>query len=433
MGDVVSLGDEVEIEDTVTILGNVLAAGEVELEGTIIIGGNVTSLNDRVEFNPGVVVLGNITAAGEVEIDADGKVTGNIRAGGDVVLGRREIVSGTVISLGGTVLIKQDGIVQGDVWAAGDITLEARAFVGGTLTAGGQVHVKTGAPGSTEVRGNIVATGSVILEDGSIVRGDVTSLTSTVVVKKDVQVIDGNVWAAGDVTLGKDVLVNGNVVAGGTVTVDDGVQMTGTVTAPGGILGAGAGGVQPGPPTPPPAPQLPPVPPAALGSGQPARLLLTWNVSPPDGLTLQPGDSVTLTFTAKASATPGIYCNQAWADPGGQGNASPMSAQVNVGAAPDGDCATASQVVTESVAPALAVIDTLTSFTYTITINNTAAGATALRLSKVQDLLPTGFSYYDPTDVLEPFYAPGNPADDFVGTTRTESVFQGQQLLTLEI
>ena len=153
-------------------------------------------------------------------------------------------------------------------------------------------------------------------------------------------------------------------------------------------------------------------------------------MSPPDGLTLQPGDSVTLTFTAKASATPGIYCNQAWADPGGQGNASPMSAKVNVGAAPDGDCATASQVVTESVAPALAVIDTLTSFTYTITINNTAAGATALRLSKVQDLLPTGFSYYDPTDVLEPFYAPGSPADDFVGTTRTESVFQGQQLLT---
>ena len=118
---------------------------------------------------------------------------------------------------------------------------------GGTLTAGGQVHVKTGAPGSTEVRGNIVATGSVILEDGSIVRGDVTSLTSTVVVKKDVQVIDGNVWAAGDVTLGKDVLVNGNVVAGGTVTVDDGVQVTGTVTAPGGILGAGAGGMQPAP------------------------------------------------------------------------------------------------------------------------------------------------------------------------------------------
>ena len=106
-----------------------------------------------------------------------------------------------------------------------------------------------------------------------------------------------------------------------------------------------------------------------------------------------------------------------------------MTAKVNVGAVPDTACPTATQVVTEAVDPALAVADTLASYTYTITIDNTAAGATALRLSKVQDLLPAGFSYYDPTDVLEPFYSPGNP-NDFVGAQRTETMFNGQQLLT---
>ena len=428
-GDVASLAGKVDIKENSAVLGNLTALNQVKMEIGATVGGNVTSLGSLVEVSAGAVVLGNITAASTVVIKDDAKVTGNIRAGGAVELGKRQIVSGNVTSLGGVVVIKEDRTVQGDVWASGVVTLEARALVGGTITSGGTVQVKAGVSGPTEVKGNIVASGQVVLEPGSIVRGDVTSLLGKVVIEENVQIIGGNVWAAGNVNLKAGASVDGNVVAGGKVTVEAGVQVTGTVTAVGGIEGAGAGGMVPGPPTPPPAPAPPPAPPAAQGSGQPNRLLLTWNVSPPDGLTLQPGDSVTLTFSAKASATPGIYCNQAWTDPGGQSNASPMTAKVNVGAVPSGVCPTAAQPVTETVAPTLAVADTLASYTYTITIDNTAAGATALRLSKVQDLLPAGFSYYDPLNPVEPFYSAGNP-DDFVGAQRTESVFNGQQLLT---
>ena len=428
-GDVTSLSNKVDIKENSAVLGNLTALLDVKLEIGTTVAGNITSRGSLVEVSAGAVVLGNITAASTVVIKDDAKVTGNIRAGGAVDLGKRQIVSGSVTSLGGLVVIKEDRNVQGDVWASGAVTLEARALVGGTITAGGTVQVKAGVTGPTEVKGNIVATGQVTLEPGSIVRGDVTSVAGKVVIEENVQVIGGNVWAAGEVTLKAGASIGGNVAAGGKVTVEAGVQVTGTVTALGGIEGAGAGAMQPGPGTPPPAPTPPPVPPAAQGSGQPNRLLLTWNVSPPGGLTLQNGDSVTLNFTAKATATPGIYCNQAWVDPGGQANASPMTAKVNVGGVPGSACPTATQVITQVVAPTLTVADTLTSYTYTITIDNTAAGATALRLSKVQDLLPAGFSYYDPTDVLESFYSQGNP-DDFVGAQRTQTVFQGQQLLT---
>ena len=428
-GDVVSLAGKVDVKENSAVLGSVTAQDQVKMEIGATVGGNVTSLGSLVEVSEGGAVLGNITAAGTVVIKDDARVTGNIRAGGAVDLGKRQIVSGSVTSLGGVVVIKEDRTVQGDVWAAGDVTMEPQALVGGTITAGGKVQVKEGDSPPTEVKGNIVATGEVVLEPGSIVRGDVTSLSDKVVIGEDVQVIGGNVWASGDVILEEDALVDGNVVAGGKVTVEDGVQVTGTVTAVGGIEGDGAGGMVPGPPSPPPAPTPPPAPPAALGSGKPNRLLLNWSVSPPDGLTLEPGNSVTLTFSAKATTTAGIYCNQAWTDPGGQGNATAMTAKVNVGAVPDGACPTTTQVVTLSSAPTLVVADTLTSYTYTITIDNSAAGATAVRLSKVQDLLPAGFSYYDPLNPAEPFYSPGNP-DDFVGAQRTESVFNGQQLLT---
>ena len=437
-GDVASLAGKVDILKNSAVLGNLTAQDQVNLEIGTIVGGNVTSLGAKVEVSEGAVVLGNVTALGIVVIKDDAKVTGNIRAGGAVELGKRQIVSGNVTSLNGVMVIKEERTVGGDVWALGTVTLEAQVLIEGTITSGGTVQVKKGISGltETEVRGNIVAAGQVVLEPGTIIGGDVTSLAGKVVIEENV-VIDGNVWAGGDVILKASAWVKGNVVAGGKVTVEAGVQVDGTVTAPGGIEGAGAGGMvpDPDPENAPPAPTSPEEPAAAQGSGQPNRLLLSWNVLPPDGLTLQPGQSLTLTFTAKASATQGIYCNQAWVDPGGQANASPMMAKVNVDNAVDSGCPTPTQAVNLSVEPTLAVADTPASYTYTITIDNTDE-AESLQLIKVQDLLPAGFSYYDATDpaeitgeVPEPFYDPGNP-DDFVGAQRTETVFNGQQLLT---
>ena len=122
--------------------------------------------------------------------------------------------------------------------------------------------------------------------------------------------------------------------------------------------------------------------------------------SMPPGTVLEPGNEVTLTFTAVTSLDTGAYCNELQVVPGGTKTRSGKTAVVEIGtpaAQPlcSGEAVTVSQTMDSAV---LVFTDlTTTPFTYTfdvdytITVNN--IGTLDLIIAGFVDLLPVGFSY----------------------------------------
>ncbi|MCH8087639.1 MAG: DUF11 domain-containing protein [Chloroflexi bacterium] len=117
---------------------------------------------------------------------------------------------------------------------------------------------------------------------------------------------------------------------------------------------------------------------------------LTWNLAPL-GITLQPSEVASLTFNTTATAPQGVYCNEVWVDPGGQKTSSGPTAKITIGSPSNTLCGGEAVSVTKSVVPRLTPSDTLTTYTYTITIDN--IGTASLGMSQLRDLLPAGFSY----------------------------------------
>ena len=143
---------------------------------------------------------------------------------------------------------------------------------------------------------------------------------------------------------------------------------------------------------------------------------LTWDTAPL-GITLQPGQSVTLTFHSQANVATGNYCNEAWVEPGGEQTSSGPTAKITVGTPPNNLCQGAAAEVAKTVAPQVALNDVLSFFTYTITINS--VGTAVLNMSQVRDLLPPFF-----------FYVPGSTAGDITTTDPQTIMYQGRQRLT---
>ena len=130
--------------------------------------------------------------------------------------------------------------------------------------------------------------------------------------------------------------------------------------------------------------------------------------------TMQPGESVVLTFEADRSGSllsDGNYCNEAWAEPGDDNTKTGMTAAVKVGsvAADDNVCAgTDSGVtVTKQVSQIIDAVPSgspLPSDTYQLTVEYTInidnVGAVSLNLGPsgvtgygIRDLLPLGFCF----------------------------------------
>ena len=95
--------------------------------------------------------------------------------------------------------------------------------------------------------------------------------------------MQGNVWVHGNVDLKSGATITGQVISGGNF-IGDTASVTGGVTQ----------NCQS------PACTIPPVPAWTLFDGSGDRLMPTWDTSGA-GVTLDPGDSATLTFKVKAS------------------------------------------------------------------------------------------------------------------------------------
>lgn len=121
---------------------------------------------------------------------------------------------------------------------------------------------------------------------------------------------------------------------------------------------------------------------------------LIWDVTF-DFIFLDPGELVTLTFQATATAPEGTYCNEAWVTPFANQTHSGQTAKIVVGSPALDVCAGESLKVTKTVSPNTGSALLQSTFTYTIEIKND--GATDLNVQKVTDLLPLGLDYVNGT------------------------------------
>lgn len=113
---------------------------------------------------------------------------------------------------------------------------------------------------------------------------------------------------------------------------------------------------------------------------------LTWNI--PSGNSLSPGQSMTLEFIATAAAAAGVYCNEAYAQPGGKTNTSGKTAKVTVSSTSSTLCEGAAFSITKTVDEDIVFSDTATTYTYTISMVN--EGTDVLNVSQITDTTCSG-------------------------------------------
>ena len=142
---------------------------------------------------------------------------------------------------------------------------------------------------------------------------------------------------------------------------------------------------------------------------------LTWDVASMH-IDLAPEESVSLTFDAQASLAEAVYCNEAWVRPGDQNTSSGKTALVTVGSPTTTACDGTAVAITNTVDPASVAAGALTTFDYTIVIDN--IGAVDINVSNVRDLLPVGF-----------LYVPGSTTGDLTGQEPRTMFQQGRQRL----
>jgi len=133
--------------------------------------------------------------------------------------------------------------------------------------------------------------------------------------------------------------------------------------------------------------------------------LLKWAFNPQ--ITFQPGEIKTQSFQATATSSEGVHCNNVRITP--TNSQTGPTAKIIVGNPPSTGCPGASLELTKTVTPTTANLLETTTFTYTISIENT--GAVSLALQEIRDVLPWGgFTYVsgfssgvttsDPTETL---------------------------------
>ena len=319
-------------------------------------------------------------------IEKDKVIPCSVGADDNVTLRQFARIEGNVRAVTGNVDIEKGVVITGDIRAGGNVVLNKDVVVMGTIRAGGNVTIKKES--NITVNGNILAGGNVQLRKGNLAGGDVVALTGNAEIRQD-STVQGDVWAKGNADIEQNATMQGNVWSQGNVDLQSGATIASQVIAGGIFTGdqvSVTGGVTQN--CQPPTCTIPPVPAWTLFDGSGDRLLLTWDTSGA-GVTLNPGDSATLTFKVKASGEGGNYCNQAWADPGGTGTG--MTAKVTVRSPSGTQCEGEDVVITTTVDKKVVASDTQPTFTYTTTIKN--QGLTDVHISMVRNKLPTGFSY----------------------------------------
>ena len=129
--------------------------------------------------------------------------------------------------------------------------------------------------------------------------------------------------------------------------------------------------------------------------------LLNWDIPP--GTTLEVDEALTIEFVATVASTDGVYCNEAYALPGGRVTSSGKTAKVTVGSTTETNCEGAVMSASKTVIPTVVTSATTTQYTYTIEMVN--EGTDTLKMSYILDNtcvgvdIPCEFEYVSDSSV----------------------------------
>ena len=129
---------------------------------------------------------------------------------------------------------------------------------------------------------------------------------------------------------------------------------------------------------------------AVISTADPVKQIYEYRWTVPS-TALETDESMTLSFQARTTSTPGIYCNEAYALPGGIDTLSGKEAEVTVAGGGTGGCKGGVVSVTKTVKPALVYSGVTTTYAFVISIEN--KGDTVVNIKEIKDIPSGGFEY----------------------------------------
>ena len=134
--------------------------------------------------------------------------------------------------------------------------------------------------------------------------------------------------------------------------------------------------------------------------------VLSWAV--PSTSSLPSGVSMTLTFNAVTASSTGVFCNEAYADPGGKFLGSGKTSTVTLGSPTITACVGDVVTVQKTVEPDVVFGQVSTTYTSTVTIAN--EGTKTVNLTEIRDFAPAGLAYLSSSVSASPGgFVPGEP------------------------
>jgi len=193
----VSLNSFVDVSDGLTVAGPTIvstlaASGEVTIEETLVVTGDV-SLNSFVDVSDGLTVAGPTTIS-------------TLSASGAVSLGDNVDISGELNVVG-------DVSLNASLSVTGDVSLNSWAYISDGLTVGGPTSVSTlTASNRVELLASLEVDGDVSLN--SVVDISALNVSGTTTLNSDL------VIESGDISLNNNLIVGGTSNFMGTVNID---------------------------------------------------------------------------------------------------------------------------------------------------------------------------------------------------------------------
>ena len=237
-GDLLVQAGKVSASSDLEAGGNVVAAGNLDVEGTSNLKGKLTVQEDGVQILSGDVNLdsgelsassnlkagGDLIAAGNLDVEG----TGNLKGKLTIQTGGLEIDAGETILADKLTVEANGAYVTGEVSASSNLKAGGNLDVEGTSNLKGKVEIEAGdleiQAGAMSASSNISAGGDLDIEGVSNLQGKLTvevggaDITGDADFRNNV-VIHGNLEVKGDTTVTTDNLKN--------MTVEDAITQFG--------------------------------------------------------------------------------------------------------------------------------------------------------------------------------------------------------------
>ncbi|WP_428565390.1 MAG: DUF7305 domain-containing protein [Solidesulfovibrio sp. DCME] len=160
-------------------------------------------------------VVGSIYGRTSISLADNAVITGDLISNGNVSVGSKGSITGSICS-DGTVSLTEDNVVTGTINSKSNVTMESRTTTG-TITSGGNVTLNGSAQ---QINGDINAAGNVTIASSANVSGNIVA-TGSVTVSSSGSKISGNIYAGDVITIKSGITILGGLYSGNNTELQD--------------------------------------------------------------------------------------------------------------------------------------------------------------------------------------------------------------------